>query len=229
MTRRITITLILAMALAGCTGSDPVRVEPSDIVLGLSFGPSGDVFETAVIGLVQLRLRPTDPEADASLGPVDLGLLATRVNGLDLNGPNVIQFETARLNAGEYRITRIDWFPLQLINGDPAAPDDMTAQCFEKIEAFPAGAAGLEQFYTADYSEDADPPTFRVVSGTPGMVEVQVDSSFLIFEYVTRFICRDFGSSCPNPIGGSIPGPCLLAFDQFDTFNDAVKESLRFP
>lgn len=188
--------ITVALGLWSCTGSEVLRTEPSQVVIGVEVDGADQVpFDAASWQLSQMTLRPLDPVADRNLGPDPYGLLRSPV-ALDFT-QSMIGLPASPLDDGAYRITDVffaaaNQFNLQ--NANPARWDDENATCKEKIDEFP-GDLTFTFAPTAiriGFAEGDDPPTVTLTQAEPGTVVMVIDAVPLVDAFLAAFICRDY-------------------------------------
>jgi hypothetical protein len=183
------LAMAAVLVTAGCTGSDVipsgnVEVSVEVQVVNTEFierdwpntGLNG-----ATLKVTQITLRPTDPDADASLGDIPIGLFTESIIDVDLVNPVPVQL-TRIMSAGEYKINSITLRDV-FMQTDHALNrcEDQTTPC--NVDAECAGIAGGTCVLDALPCGDLlfyDSGQFNLLIPEPGIVFVSEESNRIV-------------------------------------------------
>jgi hypothetical protein len=185
---RITLALAIAVLLvtAGCTGSDVIPTGNFEVFVEVEVVNTElierDYPNTGINGaslkIVQMTIRPTNPEADASLGDIPIGVFTESFLDVDLVNPTPVRL-TRVLSAGEYIINSISLRDIVMRTDhalnrceDQTTPCNVDSECAGigggtcVLDALPCGDL---QFY--------DSGQFNVLIPNPGTVFLTEESN----------------------------------------------------
>lgn len=188
------------LALAGCTGSDPIVSGNALVTFRIEGNPAGaGRYETANLVITLIEVRPVDPTAIAVIGNSPI-----RLNGGNVTA-NLVNAATdaprVGLVPGTYQVVLLDILSLSLTDSDPpAAP----ANCIENLAAVP-GTSGLGSGTWSFNASDLN-LTFTVSAGQSSVVALEIDGPALTSLYESSFTCT-LGGACGDPA-------CLTGFDR---------------
>jgi hypothetical protein len=185
----------------GCTGSDVLtpgtgnhqtRVVPENA--GGRFVDSE--FDAARLSLRQIEARPTNPQADAVLGPSNFGLLRQPANTNFVTGQALEV--TIPLTSGSYRLERILVNKIQLNDVDdltvPGLSDPINPTCHDFIKriSFLSNQDQVE-ILGSDLDDDV---IFGLDAAQPGSLTVRVDYPGYLAALIAAIDCSS--CSCPG-------------------------------
>ena len=194
------LVLVPLLLTQGCPNSEVVGHLIGSLGVVASMSPAGtDRYETATLTLGQVTLAPTDPDAAASLGTTELGVLFDPVT-LQL-GINQTAVGAAEVTAGQYTIESLILLSFRF--EDTTVPLPPPTTCTDLFSVL------TRTFNPAIEFTDIDPPVeVTVPQDGQGIVTITIDSPGLIAFLESRFECRPF-TNCVNP---PAPPPCINGF-----------------
>jgi len=194
MTRKRLRTFgLLAVALPlllvqGCPNSQIIENQIGALNIMSSAEPN-DIgrYEIAQLGLLQMELRPTDPEAASSLEGAD-PIGALRNSPLIEMNLTEQSLSALSLTAGGYFVEALTTFGFTLEDLDPPANP---ATCLENFAVLQASIVLR--------LEDLDPSFVVTIPSQGGAdLKIVVDSPGLVAALEANFICSESPSQCSN-------------------------------
>jgi len=182
----LTATVLILAAATGCTNSDVLSTGNAEFTIVIELAnPETRFDQFALVRITAINVRPNDPEADASLGSLDIGILATPEDTLDmdLNNPGELPPSNLVLSSGSYRISKLELTDLIFIDGDP--PDLPLNDCTEaSFFLTDPGEAGIIELDSADLGG----VNINVGANT-GQITIQVDGKALSDAFAASWDC----------------------------------------
>jgi len=179
------LTLSL-LALAGCTGSDMLDAGNTSFTIDVNIANPETRFDRfALLRVTAINVRPNDPDADASLGPLGIGILAKPedILNINFNSPTDRSPSQLILSSGEYRISRLEMTDLIFFaNTKPPLPLTDCSQA--QFYVTPPGTAGIIRLS----SETLGGVSINVGKNT-GQVVIEIDGAALADAYAHSWAC----------------------------------------
>jgi len=190
--RNAVFAALLAVFLvsAGCTGTEKLITGQQTLTLEVQLINNTDTrFESAFFNVVQVSLRPTDPDADEALeagGGFGVVQFTLGVTYRDTEPRTT----SVSLNEGVYRVTSLILGSIQYRDLDPPTS---TATCQEYVSLWNLFSPNPQVFTFTDFGEDI---FVTVEPGGENRLTLVVDGAALEEAFLNSWTCKAF-PLCP--------------------------------
>ena len=121
--------LLLFLTLPGCPGTDVVELDTGDFaVVVRSTNPGGSRWDGATFVVVQVKLRPLDPDANAALGIEPWGIINFPAPA-DIN-QSASALPAVKFHSGAYEVLSVQIGAISLFDDDPPIASPV---CLENV------------------------------------------------------------------------------------------------
>jgi hypothetical protein len=228
---------LLLLAVPGCPGSDPIRVDNAPISIEVRVKNRGQSrYEQASLQIVQVSIRPTDRDADLALGDQPIGLLTVPVD-VDLHQPSTT-IPAGALHSGRYAVEFIVLQRIEFLDSDP---NPASKECLELVvdpgpdafldtpddfsplpdRRFPAALPPDQVMF-----EPVDEVAFFLSPGS-GTMRIIVDLELLIDAFEDGFLCSITETdTCAIGQGRTVASHACLTEHDADVFPSRFSEFL---
>ena len=180
--------LVLVVAMPACTNSEQLNSGVGPVPIEIKVVNSETRFGRSFFNVVQVTVRPLNPQADEVLGTNPLWMMKTsegseiEINLNDLQDGYVVN---SPLTVGPYEVQSIDLQLLEFRQGE--AVSDLT--CGEYIADYPV----IER--TVQLVDFGEPVYFEVRVGSGNQLEMVFDGEAMVTAFGNSWQCRQ-GVSC---------------------------------
>jgi hypothetical protein len=209
--------LVLLAATAACTNSEQLSSGVSPVPVEILVVNPDTRFDRAFFDVIQVTVRPLNPDAAAALGTDPLWMLETGDDPafeINLNGEQN-QFESnSQLTIGPYEVQSVTLQRLEFRNGERLG----TATCEEYITDYPDVQKSVQLF------EFDEPVIVQVTLGAASQLRMVIDGTALSLAFERSWRCAQ-GAAC----GGLPPWPLWCISPPNDSAFNSDAFSLRAP
>lgn len=200
----LALLVLLAVAPA-CTNSEQLNSGVGPVPIEITVDNSDTRFGRSFFNVVQVTVRPLNPDADEVLGTNPLWMIKTTDDApieINLNDLQDGYVTTSPLTAGLYEVQSIDLQLLEFRQGDQVS--DLT--CGEYIVDYPVieGTVQLVDF--------GEPVYFEVKTGSGNQLEMVFDGQAMVTAFVNSWQCRQ-GAACATGFPPLPPFPAWCLAD----------------
>jgi len=216
--KKIHLRIALGLALlapllgtAGCTESEPLTSTVGNVIVDVELVNTNSQFEFGGLNIVQITLRPVDPNASDVLAQ-DIGMLLEPFQ-LDITTPATFG-ATIPATVGAFELKSIQLQQFSFLDLDPPVGQ---ATCEDYVTTYT-----FSQTPNVSVTNFGEPIYINVVNGAADRLTVTIDAAALTEAFVDSWTCRQ---NCVPPIP---PEPwCLQTFLRSD-FDNAGPTFLSF-
>jgi len=185
--------LAVLLVSGGCTGTEKLITGQETLTLEIQLTNNTDTrFESAFFNVVQVSLRPLDPDAAAAL-LADGGLGVVRfAEGISYRDTEP-HTTSVSLDEGEYQVTSLILGSIQYRDLDPPTS---TATCQEYVSLWNLFTGNPPNFTFTDFGEEI---FVTVESGGDNRLTLVIDGAALEDAFLNSWTCYKFPVNCTVP------------------------------
>jgi len=215
--RIASVAVLVVPALLRCSSTSVVGTSAGQVGLTVQADGGSGRYDIGRLQLTALKLRPVDPDVQASLGGNPIGMLPFPINvNLTSTAPISVLVgappgASQPLTAGEYEVLEARLVEFSLIDNPPLMPGPA---CIQQVRTLVSGLPGaVTQPFAANASVVFSPPArFTVKRNGPTDLQLHIDVPGLIGLLESSFTCQTSMSCQPVPGGAPVPPPCISSF-----------------
>ena len=219
--------LVLLAVTAACTNSEQLSSGVSAVPVEIMVVNPDTRFDRAVFDLIQVTVRPLNPDAAAALGTDPLWMLRTTDESrfeINLNAVEDGYQSNSQLTVGPYEVESVDLALLEFRNGERLGD----ATCEEYVTDYPVIQSSVKLF---NFDE---PIIVQVTLGEASQLRMVIDGAALASAFERSWTCVQAPGFCfsggivPCPTGWCICPPNENAFNE-TLFGAQTPSFLSFP